>query len=303
MEENMKYIFSDIRNSTKDIENIIKSLSNIKCNTLVMGSGGSKVVAEFIRLVLSKKNNIIINSIDAADISQMNIKLYDNIIISSYSGKNYGVKHLLNYDLQGYLLTTRKTKINKEILLSYDMEYRHSFISLNQTIVPMAIMLKYYLGDDFDEIIDLIEELLDKTINIEIKDVTNIYTSYNTSASSRFIESTLAESGLSAPVIHAKYDYCHGRSTLNKDNDYSSIILINNKLDIDRLIIDIWSKRKNTSIFLKGPFKDEIVNDFYLTLQSMFLLCNIARSKNIDLSNIEYDKEVVKKVYYFKGSM
>ena len=58
MEENMKYIFNDIRTATKDIKKILDCLSTIKGATLVMGSGGSKVVAEFIKLVLTKKNKL-----------------------------------------------------------------------------------------------------------------------------------------------------------------------------------------------------------------------------------------------------
>lgn len=303
MEENMKYIFSDIRTTTKDITNIINYLSNIKGNTLVMGSGGSKVVAEFIKLVLTKKNKIIVNTIDAADLSNMDTSLYENIIISSYSGKNHGVRNSLKYDLQGYLLSTRKTPIKNEILLTYDMEYRHSFISLNQTIVPMAIMLKYYLKDKFDEIIDLIEELIDKDLSFDMKEVTSIYTTYNTSSSTRFLESTMVEASLSAPVIISKYDYCHGRSTFNKDNNYSSIVLINQEKDLDKVLMDVLTHQLKSNLFIKGPFQDEIVNDFYLTLQSMYLLCNIAKNKGIDLSNIDYDKEAVRKLYYFKGSM
>ena len=303
MEENMKYIFEDIRNTTKNISFILEQLSKIKGSTLTLGSGGSKVVAEFIKLVLTKKNKIIVNTIDAADLSQLDTSLYENIIVSSYSGKNHGVKKSLEYDLQVFLLSTRKTRIKSEVLLTYNMEHRHSFISLNQTIVPMAIMLKYYLKEAFDEVIDTIEELIDKNLDFEIKDVTNIYTTYNTSASSRFIESTLVESGISSPIIHFKYDYCHGRSTINKNNDYSSIVLINQENDIDTLLVDVLTNQLKSNLFIKGPFQDEIINEFFLTLQSMYLLCNIAKSKNIDLSNIDYDKEAVKKVYYFKGSM
>ena len=95
----------------------------------------------------------------------------------------------------------------------------------------MSVILKYYLGNLFDEIIEDIFTLIDKSINYELGNITNIFTDYKTITTSVFLESTLAESGLSLPIVHSKYNYCHGRSTLNKDKDYDSIYLINNNLN------------------------------------------------------------------------
>lgn len=299
MEENIKFIYEDIINATSNSNDLLEELKSIKGPSIIIGNGGSEVVATFLAKVLSKKNHLITSVHDSCNLSSLELSNYENIIIASYSGTNHGVKNVFNYNLKKYMLTTRLTPIDDETLLTYHMEHRKSFISLNQTIVPMAVILKYYLGDIFDEIIEDIFKLVDKTINYELGNVTNIFTDYKTLTTSVFLESTLAESGISIPITHSKYNYCHGRSTINKDHNYDSIYLINNKKDIDDILLSILNKK----IILEGTFQDEIVNDFFLTLQAIYLLCNIAKSKNIDLSKIDYDKQVVKKLYYFKGSM
>lgn len=299
MEENMKCIYEDIISSCRLSDDILKILKNISGNSVIIGNGGSRVVAVFLAKVLSKKNKIITSVHDSCDLSGVDLENYDSLIITSYSGSNQGVFNAINFNLPKYLLTTRKTPIGDETLLTYQMEKRKSFISLNQTIVPMAIILKYYLGNYFDEVIEDIFTLLDKTLEFNPTNVTNIFSDYKTKTSETFLESTLTESGISVPIVQSKYDYCHGRSTLNKDNTYRSIYLISKYTELDDSILSIL----NNPCILSGPFQDEIINDFFLTLSAMYLLKNIASSMNIDLSKIDYDKNVVKKLYNFKGSM
>lgn len=303
MEENFKLLSSDIIDATANIEGLQVQLSKITGPTVFIGSGGSKVVAEFAAKVLSKKNNIISIVLDASDMSSYPLDNFANIFIASSGGKNYGVKNSFLGNKNMYLLSARKTNIAHETLLTYYLGDHSSFISLNQTIVPMAVLLKYYLGDDFDEIIGIILKSIDATKMVELHKLTNIFSNYQTVSSSTFLESTLVESGMSIPVVHQKYDYCHGRSTLNKERTSTSILLTSNESDLDKVLEEVLTSSKTHLIKLKGIFKDEIVNDFFLTLQSMYLLKNVAASKGVDLAKINYDRNAVKKLYYFKGSM
>ena len=56
-------------------------------------------------------------------------------------------------------------------------------------------------------------------------------------------------------------------------------------------------------VVLKKISKDDIINDFYFTLSSVYLVANLAKNRKIDLKNIDYDHDCVKELYYFKGSM
>ncbi len=49
--------------------------------------------------------------------------------------------------------------------------------------------------------------------------------------------------------------------------------------------------------------KEKVINNYNLTLKSMYLLKQIAEQKNIDLSKIDYDKDITKKLYRYNGRM
>lgn len=300
----LESIYDSIITSTSDIDDVINILNSIKGNVISIGSGGSRVVAEYASLVLATKNSLITKTIDPRDLNYVDKKNYENIFISSYSGSNFGVKHAINSKLKKYLLTTRKTNIKNENILHYDMENEHSFISIKATIIPMAILLKYYVGDDFKKIIDSIFEHIDKTLILEnIKSYINIFSGIDSKVSETFLESSLTEAGIAIPLIHEKYSYCHGRSTINKSHDESAIFLSYNGSELDESLIKVINLQMPNNCILKRVFEDPVINEFYLTLQCICLLKNIADSKKIDLSNIKYDKEAVKILYYFKGDM
>jgi len=303
MEFILAHLYEDILMATNHIENIQKELSKIKGNVITCGSGGSRVVAEFLNLVLSKKNHAIVQTVEPRDLNYLNLGLFQNLIVVSHSGSNYGVRSSLNKNINRYLLSTRKTKVYREILLHYDMENRHSFISLNATLVPMAILLKYYVGDSF---LGLIEEMflhIEKNMWLETDHIVNIFSGIDTHTVETFLESTFVEAGMGIPLIHHKYDYCHGRSTCNKKHEHAAIYLENKERDLDKTIKQVLENSMKDYIVIKGFSEDEVVNQFYMTLQAMYLCVNIAKGKKIDLANVSYDKEVVKTLYYFKGSM
>lgn len=297
-------IYDSIITSTSNIDDIINILKSIKGNVISIGSGGSRVVAEYVSLVLTTKNSLISVSVDPRDLNYVDKKNYENIFISSYSGSNFGVKYAINTGLKKYLLTTRKTNIKDEIVLHYDMESEHSFISIKATIIPMAIMLKYHVGDNFNQTIKEIFQSIDIDLNLKnIKNHINIFSGIDSKVCETFLESSLTESGIAIPLIHEKYSYCHGRSTINKRHDESAIFLSYNESELDESLIKVINLQMPNHCILKRKFLDPIINEFYLTLQCICLLKNIADSKKIDLSNIKYDKEAVKILYYFKGSM
>lgn len=304
MNEYINSLEENIMESTKNIDDIIASLKGIKGNLLSVGTGGSRVVAEYASKVLSKKNKLLAKTIDPRDLEYIDKSLFKTIFISSYSGSNYGVKNSLENDLDKYLLTNRKTSISDEKILHYEMPKEHSFISLSATIVPMAILLKYYLDVDFAKTIKNIFSSIDEGVLLPFNgEYINIFSGVDTCASESFIESTLTESGIAVPLIHEKYSYCHGRTTINKDKTHSAIYIGYKGTDLDIALKEVLEEQMDNLCILEDKYNDNIINDFYLTIQSIYLLRNIAESKNIDLSEIDYDKSAVKKLYYFQGSM
>ncbi len=304
MKEYLEELRMSILKSTDDIDDIIESLTNIRGNTICVGSGGSKVVAEYAKEVLSVANSCITICLDPRDLTYADLTHFDNIFIASYSGSNFGVKRSILESKNNYLLSKRKTHINNENLLHYELENESSFVSLKATMIPMAIMLKYYLQDQFKDILDDIFNNLDINLLLNIDtEYVNIFTGVDSASCASFLESTFAESSIAVPLIHEKYSYCHGRSTINRRHDSSAIYLRNMNKDLDNSLISVLEIQMKNYVVLDSKYEDSIIDDFYLTLQCLILICNIAKVKKVDLKKIKYDKDAVRKLYYFKGSM
>lgn len=281
-----------------DLIKIKSILSSIKEPTLVSGVGGSAVVSLFLSKILSVKNNIICENVTARDLIYKNLTCFKNIMACSYSGNNYGVVSSFNNNLNKYLLS-RKFKEGVMNINYSSIDIEESFISLSSTLIPMSILLAYYLDND----IDIIKEILNSTPEFHFSD-SNIYevlSGYETNTASKFIESTLTESGIGMPIVHDKYDYCHGRSTLSY-NYNSNLILLNTNSELDELYNSITDNYYNSVIRLDRKYEDDIVNDYYFTYLSMLLCKQIADAKKKDLSIVDYSP-LVKKLYYFKGEM
>lgn len=298
MQENFDLLKKRIYDSLSitDLDYINYELSKIKNPTLSVGVGGSYIVAIFLSKVLEKKNKIISNAFTPRDMLYRGINNYGNVISCSYSGRNYGVDISFDNSLNKYLLSSNPSNNPDVKALTYKatLPKEHSFISLGSTLIPISIILNYYL-DKFD--IDISE----KKYKLKESQVYEIITGYDTLTASSFLESTLVEAGIGVPVIHDKYNLCHGRSTLGYHCDHS-VIMFNKGKELDKVILNELGKYYKEVIVLETDIKDDILSDFDLLVQAMYLAKNIAESKQKDLSIVEYSP-FVKQLYYFKGEM
>lgn len=284
-----------------DLEKISYHLKKISTPTITTGVGGSSVVSIFASKVLSTKNKIIVEHAEPRDFIYKNLSGYDNVLACSCGGKNYGVKTSFNNNLNKYLLSRNESVFENVTSLKYDTKYprEYSFISLSTTLIPMSIMLAYYNDND----ISVIKEILRPTrdYSIDYSKVYEIMTGYDTNAASSYLETTLTESGIAIPIVHDKYAYCHGRSSLSYYNDHS-LIHFNQKTELDKIYEENLPQYYKQTISMERQYEDPIINDFYLTYQAMLLSKKIAEKNGTDLSQVEYSP-VVKKIYYFKGEM
>jgi len=300
MDENFSKLQESVLDSLEktDLIEVKQILSSIKEPTLVSGVGGSSVVSTFLSKVLSEKNNIICENITARDANYKNLKGYKNIIACSYSGNNLGVTTALKNLPNKYLLSgSRKDGVTNICYSAEDKE--RSFISLSSTLIPMCIALAYYTDND----LGLIQEIFNSNSEVRLED-TNIYevlTGYETSTASKFLESTLTESGIGIPIIHDKYEYCHGRSTLGYHNS-SNLIFFHTDSKLDQFYDAIMGDYYRNIIKFDKKYDDNIINDFYFTHVSMHLCKQIAEQKQKDLSIVEYSP-LVKKLYHYEGEM
>lgn len=273
-------------------------LSSIKEPTLVSGVGGSNIVSLFLSKVLSKKNSIICENVTARDLIYKDLTCFKNIISCSYSGNNLGVNTSFNNNLNKYLLS-KNTKEGVNNITYSAMDTEESYISLSSTLIPMSIILAYYLDNDLDVIKSIIGNIPEFTFNDS--DIYEVLSGYDTNTAAKFLESTLVEAGIGIPIIHDKYDYCHGRSTLGY-NYKSNMILMNTNKELDKFYDNILDTYYKNIIKFDKKYEDDIINDYYFTYLSMYLCKKIAEKKEKDLSIVDYS-QIVKKVYFFKGEM
>lgn len=302
MEINFKYLERRIIDTLEntDLEFINYELSKLDGATIVSGVGGSSVVSQFAERVFNKKNNIITANFEPRDFLYRNINGFKNVIACSYSGSNYGVDLSFNNDLEKYLLSNNSFDRDDITYLKYNttIDRERSFISLGATLVPISILYYYYLDRK-----NFTDENTDFSSNysFSLSDVYEIFTGYDTSVSSKYLESTLVESGLGIPVIHDKYSYCHGRSTLSINYE-TTAVYFNKNTDFDKMMLSELPNYYKDIIVIDSIYNDDIKSDYEMLIKSMYLTKYIAEQKEKDLSKIEYSP-IVKKLYKYNGQI
>ena len=303
MQINFKYLKERVIDSLEhtDLEFIRHELSKINEPTIFSGVGGSSVVSEFGSKVINKKNGIISINSEPRDFIYRNNNPFRNVIACSYSGNNYGVKLSFLNELKKYLLSKNTFEDKDVTYLKYDttIDSERSFISLGATLIPVSIIMDYYLNGKDKDLVDSIQE---QDFNFEIEsDIYEIYTGQDTSTASKYLESTITESGIGIPIVHDKYSYCHGRSTLNMN--YKGVaIYFNRNTEFDRIMLEELKKYYKTIIIIDSKFEDDILDDYQMLIQSMYLTKYIAEKKEKDLSKVDYSP-IVKRLYKYNGNI
>ena len=300
MKENFNMLSDRVEDalSSTNLEETRSTLKSIKEPTIITGVGGSKVVAVFTSKILAKKNDIIAEPLEPRDTIYKPLSGYSNILACSYSGTNFGVETSFNNNLNKYLLSATQVSNLTNITYQTTLPKEDSFISLAASLIPISIMLDYYLDGNTE----VIKEILSSNPpDIKPSSVFEIMSGYDTSTAHTYLESTMLEAGLSIPIVHDKYSYCHGRSTTSYHNEHS-LIYFDKDTELDNLMLDELTKYYNQIIRLKSKYQDPIVDDYFLTFQSIILTKLLAEQTQKDLSRVEYSP-VVKKLYKYKGEM
>ena len=303
----MNYNFEVLKVRVLDtfkLTNINKELNRIKGNTICFGSGGSNVVAAYASIVLNAKNKCCTKIAEPRDVLYENLENYKNLFICSYSGNNHGVNVLSSLKVKKYLLTYGSNDNNYKILkCNSSIDKEMSFISLGATLMPMSILFKYYIND---RVYEYLEKMFSDIKEYEIDALSyeyDILSGSDTIAAERYLESTFTESGLGSVIVHKKYDYCHGRSTIAYTKKRNLIYLVSNRKELDDLLLDNLKDRYLNVIVLESNYNDIVIDNFNLTIQAMYLTKQIASKKELDLSIVNYDKELCKILYKYRGEM
>lgn len=307
MEKNMEFNFKNLKErvmdalNNSDLEFIRYELSRIDLPTLFSGVGGSSVVGDFGSKALNKKNKIISINYEPRNFLYSNISNYSNVIACSYSGNNYGVELSFVNNMKKYLLSNNSFSREDITYLKYTttIEKEKSFISLGASMIPISVLIDYYIEGKTEEILPFFDE---KEFDFDVySDIYEIFSGYDTSSSSKYLESTMIESGIGIPIVHDKYSFCHGRSTFGINYD-SIAIYYNRNTEFDKLMLEELQNYYKTIVVIESRVEDDLIDDYQMLIQSMYLTRYIALSKKKDLSGVDYSP-IVKKLYKYNGQI
>lgn len=200
--------------------------------------------------------------------------------------------------LKHYLLASKENRNGNIINLIYNCKDKEkSFISLGATLIPCSILLNYYFNNEPEKIMNNLDKY-DYYFDVSC-DNFEIFSGYKTSTASKYLESTMVESGIGVPIIHDKYSYCHGRSTLSTLSD-NVAIYFDTCTELDGLLLKELPKYYKDVVVIKS--ENSVLGEYKLLLKCMYLTKYIAESKEKDLSGVEYNP-IVKKIYRYNGNL
>ena len=170
------------------------------------------------------------------------------------------------------------------------MDNEKSFISLAATLIPCSILLNYYLND-VDSILDVIYE---RDFDFDPScDAYEIFSGLETSTAAKYLESTMVESGIGIPIVHDKYSYAHGRSTIS--TVYHNIaIYLNCGTELDAFYLNELAQYYKELVVLNASC--DVIGEFSLLVDCMYLTKYIAMKNNKDICGVDYNP-IVKKIY------
>lgn len=327
LEERILNINNSLLNKANDVSEMLYQLKINSKPTLIVATGGSKVVAYYLQLIIERLGftGIICELIEPRDyFYKVNRNQFSNLIVISTSGNTNGIKEVLD-DFNGnkFLITQNDQESNYQVISLGNEKYEteKSFVSLVSSLGPITLMLDATTLlnmeislSEIKKINDKIKHLLNKSIekvdklsfNFKNVSLIQIMSGYETKTSSCVLESNLVETGLASPVIHDKGSFCHGRSNLLFQYPDSYVIyLCHQRKKLDNILIELINREySNISIFDTEDINgDYFWKEYYLILQMYFLSKKIADDKNIDLTQPEYNPKLVKRLYNFRGEM
>ena len=204
LEERIMQVNDPYLGKYNDIREMLYDLTIDNKPTLIMATGGSKVIAYYLQLIIERLGltGIICEVIEPRDyFYKANRDMFSNLIAISASGNTNGISEaLLDFRGNKYLITENKKESNYQVVSwsneLYDRE--KSFISLATSLGPISLLLdsttslNLELGsNEIKKINDKIKELLSRSkekinkLNVDFKDTSliQIMSGYETKTS------------------------------------------------------------------------------------------------------------------------
>lgn len=296
---------------------------------LFIGTGGSFAGASFASTVINELYGASTYSLYPRDALYRNNINIDKAFLFSYSGTtNDLIQSVKDFDKNNVYVITKgqtqnivtKTGIMKNNIITYrtsaNKGKERGFLSFEGALAPAALFMKLYLQKtnsdiDINNFIkdsmcywsNKVQKEIDKNFiesTINHNKIINVFRGDYSNCASYDLESKLIESGIFNCIIHEKKNFSHGRF-INFENMKNKCVIYFKQKTTSKYEEELLDYLGNKIAIFESRY-DGLLAEFDLLIASQFIIYQIGKLLDIDVSKPNYTDNAMK-IYFYKGQL
>lgn len=296
---------------------------------LFIGTGGSFAGASFASTVINELYGASTYSLYPRDALYRNNINIDKAFLFSYSGTtNDLIQSVKDFDKNNVYVITKgqtqnivtKTGILKNNIITYrtstNKGKERGFLSFEGALAPAALFMKLYLQKtnsdiDINNFIkdsmsywsNKVQKEIDKNFiesAINHNKIINVFRGDYSNCASYDLESKLIESGVFNSIIHEKKNFSHGRF-INFENMNNKCVIYFKQKTTSKYEEELLNYLGNKIAIFESKY-DGLLAEFDLLIASQFIIYQIGKLLDIDVSKPNYTDNAMK-IYFYKGQL
>lgn len=296
---------------------------------LFIGTGGSFAGASFASTVINELYGASTYSLYPRDALYRNNINIDKAFLFSYSGTtNDLIQSVKDFDKNNVYVITKgqtqniatKTGIVKNNIITYrtsaNKGKERGFLSFEGALAPAALFMKLYLQKtnidiDINNFIkdsmcywsNKVQKEIDKKFiesAINHNKIINVFRGDYSNCASYDLESKLIESSIFNCIIHEKKNFSHGRF-INFENMNNKCVIYFKQKTTSKYEEELLDYLGNKIAIFESRY-DGLLAEFDLLIASQFIIYQIGKLLDIDVSKPNYTDNAMK-IYFYKGQL
>lgn len=296
---------------------------------LFIGTGGSFAGASFASTVINELYGASTYSLYPRDALYRNNINIDKAFLFSYSGTtNDLIQSVKDFNKNDVYVITKgqtqnivtKTGILKNNIITYrtstNKGKERGFLSFEGALAPAALFMKLYLQKinsdiDINNFIkdsmsywsNKVQKEIDKNFiesAINHNKIINVFRGDYSNCASYDLESKLIESGIFNSIIHEKKNFSHGRF-INFENMNNKCVIYFKQKTTSKYEEELLDYLGNKIAIFESRY-DGLLAGFDLLIASQFIIYQIGKLLDIDVSKPNYTDNAMK-IYFYKGQL
>ena len=296
---------------------------------LFIGTGGSFAGASFASTVINELYGASTYSLYPRDALYRNNINIDKAFLFSYSGTtNDLIQSVKDFNKNDVYVITKgqtqnivtKTGILKNNIITYrtstNKGKERGFLSFEGALAPAVLFMKLYLQKtnsdiDINNFIkdsmsywsNKVQKEIDKNFiesAINHNKIINVFRGDYSNCASYDLESKLIESGIFNCIIHEKKNFSHGRF-INFENMNNKCVIYFKQKTTSKYEEELLNYLGNKIAIFESKY-DGLLAEFDLLISSQFIIYQIGKLLDIDVSKPNYTDNAMK-IYFYKGQL